>query len=632
MNTKQVEELTGISRQNIRFYEKMGLLHPAREQQNAYRDYSEDDVERLQYIKFFRMLSISIEDIAKIFDGEVSVEEILRMQVEQLSEKQKEMQGAIRICEQLEKECIGGKKFSATDYLKRMEYEQHTKGGFGGFREDYKNLVAAEGIRQYSFLTEVPVVTTEEMREAIQDNLGDDWYIVKDKDEIFATHGEHSYRINKKKMRTKGKGIPYSTLVILSLEDYKEIAIPAKRKFFLYTLHSVGRNIKTHKWRSILSIALSACMILLLASYTGSIAKIQRQQQMLPQTASIQATVYNQNGTLNDGLLIQDNYVEQLAASTYITKYQEKASLVCLLESDLNEPYKASAWNLVGMQDKMKNYQVEWDEFHDFESFDKSFGVCMVSKDFLKNQKLEIGDSIVVDNSYYTRDDTGFSLCLLPLNHTSLEIVGVYSMTSESGDELPSIILPLNAVKKWYQDEGKRYYANATSFEVKNPEDLNDLKKGLKDIGFVEIQPETASALTGDAIAIEDLEYIETAERLQKSLNLLQSFFILILVLVILVGVIISYLITQSRRNEVIIMRMLGVKRINVVVSYLMEQMGLFVLGTAVAIAVVLLFKLPINVSLVQMIAIFMASYFVGVFTAIGQMIPSQNVRIDHAD
>ena len=38
MNTKQAEELTGMSRQNIRYYERMGLLEPARDDSNAYRD------------------------------------------------------------------------------------------------------------------------------------------------------------------------------------------------------------------------------------------------------------------------------------------------------------------------------------------------------------------------------------------------------------------------------------------------------------------------------------------------------------------------------------------------------------------------------------------------------------------
>ncbi len=47
MNTQQVEQMTGISRQNIRYYEKEGLLSPKRDEGNGYRIYSREDVEIL---------------------------------------------------------------------------------------------------------------------------------------------------------------------------------------------------------------------------------------------------------------------------------------------------------------------------------------------------------------------------------------------------------------------------------------------------------------------------------------------------------------------------------------------------------------------------------------------------------
>ena len=47
MNIKQAEELSGVSRQNIRFYEKQGLLHPARNAENDYRTYPPADVDVL---------------------------------------------------------------------------------------------------------------------------------------------------------------------------------------------------------------------------------------------------------------------------------------------------------------------------------------------------------------------------------------------------------------------------------------------------------------------------------------------------------------------------------------------------------------------------------------------------------
>ena len=40
MTIKDVEERTGLSRSNVRFYEKEKLVEPSRNESNGYRDYS----------------------------------------------------------------------------------------------------------------------------------------------------------------------------------------------------------------------------------------------------------------------------------------------------------------------------------------------------------------------------------------------------------------------------------------------------------------------------------------------------------------------------------------------------------------------------------------------------------------
>lgn len=47
MTIKEVEELTGLTRSNIRFYEKEGLFIPSRNA-NGYREYSQDNVEEIK--------------------------------------------------------------------------------------------------------------------------------------------------------------------------------------------------------------------------------------------------------------------------------------------------------------------------------------------------------------------------------------------------------------------------------------------------------------------------------------------------------------------------------------------------------------------------------------------------------
>ena len=44
MKINKVEELVGITKKNIRFYEEKGLITPARNEENRYREYSEEDV------------------------------------------------------------------------------------------------------------------------------------------------------------------------------------------------------------------------------------------------------------------------------------------------------------------------------------------------------------------------------------------------------------------------------------------------------------------------------------------------------------------------------------------------------------------------------------------------------------
>lgn len=80
MKIQQVEELVGISKKNIRFYEEQGLLSPGRAE-NGYREYGRGDVLRLQQIKLLRKLAVPIEDIRAVLKGEAPLESCLTRQL-----------------------------------------------------------------------------------------------------------------------------------------------------------------------------------------------------------------------------------------------------------------------------------------------------------------------------------------------------------------------------------------------------------------------------------------------------------------------------------------------------------------------------------------------------------------------
>ena len=66
MNIKQASEQSGVSAPNIRFYEKEGLLTPARRQGNDYRDYTAGDVRTLKLIRMLRMLDVPLPTIRAV--------------------------------------------------------------------------------------------------------------------------------------------------------------------------------------------------------------------------------------------------------------------------------------------------------------------------------------------------------------------------------------------------------------------------------------------------------------------------------------------------------------------------------------------------------------------------------------
>ena len=95
MRIGEVAERTGLSISNIRFYEKKGLIEPDREQESKYRDYTEEDVKRIKEIILYRKMDLPIETIYQIMTKDVSIQNVLKQQLEDLQEKQKTIQGAM---------------------------------------------------------------------------------------------------------------------------------------------------------------------------------------------------------------------------------------------------------------------------------------------------------------------------------------------------------------------------------------------------------------------------------------------------------------------------------------------------------------------------------------------------------
>lgn len=101
MTIKEIELQLGITRANVRFYEKEGLLFPKRNPMNDYRDYSMEDAETLRKIIFLRNLEVPLENIRLLIQFKIELETVLWEQQEKLKQQQQKTDAACLFCGKL---------------------------------------------------------------------------------------------------------------------------------------------------------------------------------------------------------------------------------------------------------------------------------------------------------------------------------------------------------------------------------------------------------------------------------------------------------------------------------------------------------------------------------------------------
>lgn len=165
MNINELENMTGITKQNIRFYEKKGLLHPKRNLMNNYREYTQEDVKILQTIKMLRKLDMPIEDIHQILSEEVKVSTAIQKHLDELTKKKSELESCISICKNLCHEELS--TLDVDKVLSEMDEMEKRGGLFMSIINDYKQVKKEEAMRQFTFRPDTMIMNPHEFTDAL---------------------------------------------------------------------------------------------------------------------------------------------------------------------------------------------------------------------------------------------------------------------------------------------------------------------------------------------------------------------------------------------------------------------------------------------------------------------------------
>ena len=135
MTIKDVEMLLDIPRATVRFYEKEGLISPTREG-NGYRDYSDEDVEKLQKIIILRKIGLPVEEINDLFDGVKTMEEALDANIVNLQKQMEELKGAMKLSQKMKEDTVQIASMDVDIYWNTIEEEEKQGNQFMDIAKD----------------------------------------------------------------------------------------------------------------------------------------------------------------------------------------------------------------------------------------------------------------------------------------------------------------------------------------------------------------------------------------------------------------------------------------------------------------------------------------------------------------
>ena len=168
MNIKQASEQSGVSAPNIRFYEKEGLLTPARRQGNDYRDYTAGDIRTLKLIRMLRMLDVPLPTIKAVLRGEQPLQQALQAQQTVLEQQAAQLAAAMQFCADLARQAPQTDTLDVDACLTRMESPAPQQGFFSGWLQDYRTLAQVQHQKRFFFIPQGSINTPQEFTAALQ--------------------------------------------------------------------------------------------------------------------------------------------------------------------------------------------------------------------------------------------------------------------------------------------------------------------------------------------------------------------------------------------------------------------------------------------------------------------------------
>lgn len=441
-----------------------------------------------------------------------------------------------------------------------------------------------------------------------------------------------------------------------------------------YSLLSIRRS----GARTLVVPALAVAMLLFIATLLSTLASYETAKETLYDTTALRGYCTTMAGKYAGNLVIRNNYVQQLIdlndlddiAITYHKRYRylgiaehrdgtagsvsqvpaptDGILLTDMLNQIANAPYLVFTNNVADAPEfYFSQFTGEFLPGYDESMFVErnwTEPVCIVSNQFMEKNGVQLGDTIriyVVNGTSYGSSDAN-NPAFIGLD---LKVVGsFYRQASEDYIYCPlsSGVLDLDGLqdgeatsfgrpmsfgylRRHYKDITAltpqslfdvlldESYVSSFSFTLKDTRKLTEFKDALEEIGFSGPKQDRDIRV---ALVIEDKTFLESVSSISQRSTYMQILYPVLLALVCAVGVIAAFLMINSRREEIAIMRGLGTQKKRIFLTFFYEQLFLLAAGMLCGAAVWLSFGDAAQLGKPDLYAFFVC-YALGAATAL---------------
>ncbi len=348
-------------------------------------------------------------------------------------------------------------------------------------------------------------------------------------------------------------------------------------------------KIGRHKVKSLLTILMDMLVVFLLHTYLSNIANNEQQLTTLPEAIPVHAYITTADGSRQTGIYIKDKLVQGLLDSAYVDKLQMDVRLKAGIDKVIPGQWNTLNLFLEGVNciealGAVTESDVVWNTGEGSFILQGTQEKCIVSRELFEKKGWKLGDKVTLCQWYYYREDERYAeLFMNPLQTVEYEIAGYMDMRGAWNGQFvipPDVIVPFHAVRNYYEQEGIPFFANSASFQVSDSLCLNAFKQEMKELGFQSVAPTVQdNSLNGVALNVNDGAFISTAEHLRQVIDTVRAFFPFLLVLIVGVGYLITLLLLQSRKNEMALLRSIGLNRRKCFRIFFVEQLTLVLTG-----------------------------------------------------